>query len=178
MLKVELIGNLGADAEVKESNGVKFVTMRVADTRKVKQDSGVDKSVTTWVDVTLSNVDSPVLPYLRQGVKVFVRGNAALRVYSSPKLRMMVAGLTIHATEIELCGGSSDDVPRQLIVPDTSQLIDVTKHYWVNIDTKGMKKDDLRPLIDAKGNQYVMDAGGFVHVVEEQPADNDSQNNG
>ena len=32
MLKVEIIGNLGADAEIKEANGSKFVTMRVAHT--------------------------------------------------------------------------------------------------------------------------------------------------
>jgi single-stranded DNA-binding protein len=30
MLKVELIGNIGADAEVKDYQGNKFVTFRVA----------------------------------------------------------------------------------------------------------------------------------------------------
>lgn len=178
MLKVEMIGNLGADAEIRESNGNKFVSMRVAETRKVKQENGQERSITNWIDVTLSSVDSPVLPYLRQGVKVFVRGNGSLRVYSSPKDKMMKAGLTIHAQEIELCGGQSDDVPRQLIVPENGQLVDVSKHYWANIDTKGMKKDDTKPLIDAKGRQYVMDAGGFVHVIEEQPSDDEGQNQG
>lgn len=168
MFKVEIIGNLGADAEVKEANGSKFVTMRVADTRKVKNDKGEERSVTSWVDVTFSQTDSKVLPYLRQGVKIFVRGNGDLRVYSSPKDRCMKAGLTIHASEIELCGGQSDDVPRQLIIPDSGQLVDVSKHYWVNIDTKKMKKGDTLPLYDAKGRVYSMDAGGFVHVVEEQ----------
>ena len=36
MLKVELIGNLGADVEIKESNGSKFATFRVANTEKFK----------------------------------------------------------------------------------------------------------------------------------------------
>lgn len=167
MLKVELIGNLGADAEVKESNGSKFVTMRVAHSRKWTTDNGEEKESTIWVDVTMSDAESKVLPYLRQGVKVFVRGNADLRVYSSPKDRCMKAGLTVRVQEIELVGGTSDDVPRKLVIPETGQLVDVTKHYWVNLDTKGMKKTDLKPLYDEKGRLYNMDAGGFVHVVEE-----------
>lgn len=167
MLKVELIGNLGADAEVKESNGSKFVTMRVAHSRKWTMENGEEKESTIWVDVTLNDAGSKVLPYLRQGLRVFVRGHADLRVYSSPKDRCMKAGLTVRAQEIEIVGGSCDDVPRKLVIPETGQLVDVTKHYWVDIDTKGMKKTDLRPLCDQKGRLYNMDAGGFVHVVEE-----------
>ena len=34
MIKLEIIGNLGADAEVKVYNGNKFVTFRVAHTDK------------------------------------------------------------------------------------------------------------------------------------------------
>ena len=40
MFKVEFIGNLGADAEIKESNGSKFVTMRIALTDKWTTESG------------------------------------------------------------------------------------------------------------------------------------------
>ena len=162
MFKVEIIGNIGADAEVKESNGSKFVTFRVAHSDKWKTDTGEEKESTIWVDVTLNNTESKVVPYLRQGVKVFVRGNGRMRVYSSPKDRCMKAGLSISALEIELCGGQSDEVPRQLVNPDDGSLIDVTKHFWANIATKGMKKDDTRVLYDVKGNSYVMNAGGFV----------------
>ena len=34
MLKVEMIGNLGADAEIKDHQGRKFVSFRVAHTEK------------------------------------------------------------------------------------------------------------------------------------------------
>ena len=40
MFKVEMIGNLGADCEVKDSNGSKFVTFRLAHTEKYKQQDG------------------------------------------------------------------------------------------------------------------------------------------
>lgn len=162
MLKVELIGNLGADAEVKNANGSKFVSMRVAHTDKWKDESGQVREQTTWVDVTMNDTESKVLPYLRQGVKVFVRGNASLRVYSSPKDKCMKAGLSISCREIELVGGQTEDVPRRLIDPATAQLFEVTKHYWVNRDNSALNDDAMYGLVDERGRQYVMNKGGFV----------------
>ena len=134
----------------------------MAHSSKYKDAQGNDTESTTWVDVTLNDTESKVIPFLKQGVKVFVRGNASLRVYSSPKDRMMKAGLQVSAWEIELCGGQSDDVPRQLIDPSNGALIDVTKHYWCNRSTEGMKADEFVELIDRKGHSYMMNYGGFV----------------
>ena len=162
MIKCEIIGNLGADCEVKESNGNKFGACRVAHTEKYTDAQGNVHDSTIWVDVVIPDADNKVIPYLKAGVKVFVRGNANLRVYSSQKDRCMKAGLTINAREIELCGGSSDAVPRQLIDPTNGQLFDVSKYYWVDKSTKGMKKSDVVDMTDAKGGRYQMDSLGFV----------------
>lgn len=167
MIKVEVIGNLGADCEVKESNGNKFGACRVAHTDKYTDAQGNVHESTMWVDVVIPDAENKVIPYLKAGVKVFVRGNASLRVYSSQKDRCMKAGLTINAREIELCGGSSDAVPRQLIDPSNGQLFDVTKCYWIDKPTKGMKKSDLVDMTDVKGGKYKMDSVGFVHPVIE-----------
>lgn len=40
MFRGEIIGNLGADAEVKVSNGSKFVTMRIAHSDVYKDEQG------------------------------------------------------------------------------------------------------------------------------------------
>lgn len=165
MFKVEIIGNLGADAEIKESNGSKFVTMRIAHTTSYAKDDGTKQESTIWVDVTLNNAESKVIPYLKQGVRVFVRGNGSLRVYSSKKDRCMKAGLTVSASEIELVGGQSEDVPRQLILPDSGQLVDVTKYYAANVDTSEWKKDDVGYLVDTKGRQYSLAKGGWVKPI-------------
>lgn len=162
MLKVELIGNIGADVEIKDYQGNKFATFRVAHSSKYKDAQGNETESTTWVDVTLNDTESKVISFLKQGVKVFVRGNASLRVYSSPKDKMMKAGLQVSAWEIELCGGQSDDVPRQLIDPSNGALFDVTKHYWCNRSTEGMKQDEFVELVDRKGHSYMMNYGGFV----------------
>lgn len=171
MFRVEIIGNLGADAEVKESNGTKFVTMRIAHTDSYKDEGGNKHEKTVWIDATMNDADSKLLPYLKQGVKVFVRGNGSLRVYSSPKDRCMKAGITISVREIELVGGSSDDVPRQLIEPNTGALLDVSKHYWINRDNKDMNNDDTMMLVDQRGNHYLMSKDGFVKpVIPEETA--------
>lgn len=162
MLKVELIGNLGADVEIKESNGSKFATMRIAHSDRWTDDQGNVKESTTWVDVTMNNTESKVLQYLKAGVKVFVRGTARLRVYSSQKDRCMKAGLTIVASEIELCGGSSDEVPRELFAPDNGQLFKVAKYYQSDLDTTKWKKEDQAILVDRQAHRYIVVKGGWV----------------
>lgn len=174
MFKVEVIGNLGADAEVKDVNGSKFVSMRVAHVDKWTTQSGETKEATTWIDVTMSNTESKVIPFLKTGVKIFVRGNGGLRVYSSPKDRCMKAGLKIAATEVELCGGVAELVPRQVIDPENGAIYDTQKFYWCNGDTRKMKASDTKELIDQRGNRYMMNNKGFVAPLQtegEAPAE-------
>ena len=168
MFRIEVIGNLGADAKVMESNGSKFVTMRIAHSETWKDEKGEKREKTIWIDATMNDVESKIIPYLKQGVKVFVRGNGSLRVYSSPKDRCMKAGATISVREIELVGGSSDDVPRQLIDVTDGALYDVQKFYWINRDNKKMAKDEVMLMRDSKGDAYVMNKQGFVTPQQEQ----------
>lgn len=180
MFTAHVIGNLGSDAEVVQSNGKKFVTLSIADSRKFKNADGSEVNQTTWIDAIISNVDAPILPYLRQGVKVCVYGNVSLRVYSSKKDRMMKAGATIHVLSIELCGGSSDDVPRELIDPKTAIVFQTNKYYWVNRDNSKMKKDEMFTLVDAKGRPYQMNKQGFVipaQVPQDTASDSDTTTN-
>lgn len=174
MFKAEIIGNLGADAEIREANGSKFVAMRVAHTEKRTDDQGVKHEKTTWIDVTLNDPESKIVPFLKQGVKIFVRGSMSLRVYSSPKERKMLAGATISAYEIELVGGNPDAVPRQLIVPQDGSIVDVAKYYQANIDTKAWKSGDQAELIDKQGRSYQVVKGGWVApmpTVDQQSED-------
>jgi single-strand DNA-binding protein len=175
MFKAEAIGNIGADAQIKEGNGSKFVTFRVAHTDKWDANDGTKKEVTTWIDVVMNNTESKVLPYLKSGVKVYVRGNASLRVYSSPKDRMMKAGIQINAIDVELCGGTSDAVPRQIINPATGAISDVHKFYWVDPKELGVKKGTKIEVIDSRQNNYQVDEKGFVVPMQAQEPANAEQ---
>lgn len=177
MFKCEVIGNLGADVEIKESNGSKFAAFRVAHSESYTDAKAQKHEVTQWIDVILNDVESKLIPYLNRGVKVYVRGNARVRAYSSRTARAFVAGVTINAVEIELCGGVRDEVPGQLINPETGAMFNVTKYYWCDKDTKGMKKDEVQLLVDTKGKEYGMNAAGFVAPVPADVVDSEDRKN-
>lgn len=162
MFKVSVIGNLGADAQVKESNGSKFISFRVAHTESFTDNQGNKRENTVWIDCTMSNAESKVLPYLKKGTKVFVFGNASLRTYSSAKLRMLVAGCSCNVQTVELVGGSSDDVPRQLFDADGA-MHQVAKAYYSDI------KDTL--LFSQQGEQFDVSAEGWITKRKEDEAE-------
>ena len=109
MIKLEVIGNLGADAEVKVYNGNKFVSFRVAHTDKwVDRQTGVISTQTTWVSCSLNGDGGGLTPYLKKGTKVFVRGTPNLVTYSSPTTRKIETGVNLFVRDIELCGGHQE----------------------------------------------------------------------
>ena len=114
MIKMEIIGNLGADAQLQVNNGNKFVSFRIANT-----DTWTDKrtgeifKATQWISCSLNGDGGNLLPYLRKGTKVFVRGNAQIVTYSSPKTHQIEAGVNLFVREIELCGGSKEENQQQ-----------------------------------------------------------------
>lgn len=109
MIKLEIIGNLGADAEIKQYNGNKFVSFRVAHTDKwVDQQTGVISTQTTWVSCSLNGDGGALTSYLKRGTKVYVRGTPSFVTYSSPKTHKMETGINLFVREVELCGGHQE----------------------------------------------------------------------
>lgn len=110
MIKVEIIGNLGADAQLQEKSGNRFVAFRVANTDKwVDKSTGQVIESTQWISCTLNGDGGALLPYLKRGTKVFVRGNAQFVIFSSAKTRQMEVGVNLFVREIELCGGAKEN---------------------------------------------------------------------
>lgn len=118
MIKLEIIGNLGADAQLQMYNGNKFVSFRIANTDAwTDKATGEIKKSTQWISCTLNGDGGNLLPYLKKGTKIFVRGNAQIVVYSSPKTHQMEAGVNLFVREIELCGGSKEEAHPQQPAP-------------------------------------------------------------
>ena len=110
MIKVEIIGNLGADAMLQVVNGNKFVSFRVANTDAwTDKQTGEIKKSTQWISCSLNGDGGALLPYLKKGTKVFVRGNAQFVIFSSAKTRQMEVGVNLFVREIELCGGQKEN---------------------------------------------------------------------
>lgn len=111
MFKIDVIGNLGADAETRVSNGANYVTFRVAHTIKsVDMQSGEIIREAVWVSCSKAGDCANLMPYLRKGTKVYVRGNAQLKVYTGHDGKPH-AGINLFVHELELCGSQVGDAP-------------------------------------------------------------------
>ena len=111
MFKIDVIGNLGADAETRVSNGSTYVAFRVAHTVKsVDMQTGEVVRDAVWVSCSKAGECANLMQYLRKGTKVFVRGNAQLKVYTGHDGKPH-AGINLFVHELELCGSQVGDAP-------------------------------------------------------------------
>lgn len=163
MMKLEIIGNLGADAEKRTENGQSYILFSVADTDSYTKADGSKVENTTWVNCILNGDGGNLLPYLKKGTKVFVRGRQSLRVFSSAKDKMMKAGVDLNVREIELVGGKAEDVPGEL-VDEQAVVHRVYKAYYITPDEKG--QFPAGKLMPTRGTGlYTLDSNGFIKAV-------------
>jgi len=84
--KVELIGNLGADPEVKAMpSGGNVVTLRLATTRGWKdRNSGDRKETTEWHRVVCFNRTADIAAqYLKKGSQIYIEGRLQTRKWQA-----------------------------------------------------------------------------------------------
>lgn len=108
MLQIEVIGNLGNDAEIKEFSGKKYVSFNVAHSERKKDANGVINETTTWVSVLWYGEGGSLTPYLKKGCKIFVRGRLVPKAYLDRNNNPQI-GLNMYANEVALCGGKSEN---------------------------------------------------------------------
>ena len=107
MLQIEVIGNLGKDAEVKEFSGKKYVCFSVAHTENVRAQKPGEPPVqrTTWLSVYWYGDGGAMLQYLKRGTKVFVCGTMRNNLYTDRTGQTRV-DINVNAREVYLCGSS------------------------------------------------------------------------
>ena len=72
MLVLEAMGNLGADAIIKDLNGQKYIAFSVAHTESYKDSQGQRKERTTWISC-LRYGESQVINYLKKNPCIYSR---------------------------------------------------------------------------------------------------------
>lgn len=86
-LKIQIIGNIGKDAEVKQFDGGGCaISFNVASTEKYTKARGETVENTTWVNCTKfvqPNGSTKIADYLKKGVRVMVEGQPSTRAYLS-----------------------------------------------------------------------------------------------
>ena len=112
MLKLEIIGNIGSDAEVKEFGGKKYVSFSVACTEYSKDQKGNKTEYTTWVSILWYGDGGGLLTCLKRGSKVFVRGNLKVKMYTDRNGNQQAA-INVSASEVQLCGVKGETSTQQ-----------------------------------------------------------------
>ena len=84
--KVMIIGNLGADPEVKQfNNGGSIANITVATSEQwTDKQSGEKREATEWHRISLANrLGEIAAQYLRKGSKVYIEGKLSTRKYQA-----------------------------------------------------------------------------------------------
>ena len=107
MIKMTVIGNIGADAVQRETNGRKYTTFNVAVSTKFKNQDGSETERTTWISCARDG-QSPIDQWLKKGRQVYVEGTPSVSMYTDnqghPNCNLKLA---VH--RIELLGGKDEN---------------------------------------------------------------------
>jgi single-strand DNA-binding protein len=110
MLKASVIGNLGADPDMKYlPSGSPMLQMNVASNYRVKSQAGNWTDATEWVRVTVFGKRAETLSgMLKKGMRVFVDGRLEARPWTS-RDGTLHAGLELVASDVEFFSQRNDD---------------------------------------------------------------------
>lgn len=122
MIKIQFIGNLGKDAEVKTTQGGKSYlsfSVGVSETRQGGQ------SETTWLNCSAwseNMVNGKLKGYLKKGTKVYVEGKPTPRAYNNQAGEAVVSN-DVMVNMVELCGGQTQQktAPAQTPTPQPAR---------------------------------------------------------
>lgn len=104
MLKMQFIGTLGKDAEVKDLGNRKAINLSVAVNKDYKNAEGEKVERTDWISCTIwkgKEQSIKVAEFLKKGKKVFVTGEPGVDAYVS-KDGKPKGNLTLSIKELEI----------------------------------------------------------------------------
>ena len=113
--KVILLGNIGADPDIRESQGGKFATMRLATTQKAytRKDGVPVPERTDWHSLIANgSVVQVIEQYVRKGTKLYVEGELRSRTYTD-RNNQERSVTEVYVRDLELCGGKPQQQPQQ-----------------------------------------------------------------
>lgn len=105
--KVIIVGNLGADPDVKTfDNGGKIANISVATTdRWTDRNTGEQREATEWHRITFNDrLADIVAQYLRKGSQVYVEGSLKTRKWQDPQTGQDRYTTEIRATSMQMLG--------------------------------------------------------------------------
>jgi single-stranded DNA-binding protein len=115
MNKFLIEGRLGKDAEVRESNGSKFLSMNVAENQVI----GKEKK-TFWYDVLCFNYNEKLVQYYKKGSVLFITGTLTTDIETG-KDGVTRCRRKIVADALDFLSGGKSDNNETAAQTDTTQ---------------------------------------------------------
>ena len=134
MVKLQVIGHLGKDAVVNNVSGKSVINFTVAHSEKYRDQQGVQKDKTLWVDCAYWTDRTAIAPYLKKGKEVYAEGTPDIRTYTTADGRQG-ATLSLRVQNVQLLGvrgdgeqqgGTTQQQPAQNPQPAYSQPVSNT----------------------------------------------------
>ena len=125
--KVQLLGNIGKDPEVRETEAGNIVNLTMATSEKSTDKSGQKQENTEWHNlVVFGKLADVVAKYVKKGDKLYVEGSITTRKWEDKE------GNTRYTTEVK--------------VRDLTMLGGVEKKSQPTVVAVGEDEDDLLPF--------------------------------
>lgn len=108
MIKLQIIGHLGADCTMNEVSGRTVINFRVAHSEKFKNAQGIVVDKTTWVSCAYWTDRNAIAQYLKKGQLVYAEGSPEAEAYMN-KENQAAASLKMNVFRIQLLGSKNDN---------------------------------------------------------------------
>lgn len=128
MQRIEIIGLIGKDAEVKDVGSNQVINFSVAVTEKRN-----DQEYTTWFEIAKWGNNVSVAPYIKKGGKIFIAGKVNNRAYANSNGETTVVN-GINAFEIELLSRAPEASQQQGQSQPPRQTQTSPQQYGDNVD--------------------------------------------
>jgi single-strand DNA-binding protein len=119
MQRIELIGHIGQDAEVKDFNDNQVINFSVAVTESYTNKQGEKISNTTWYECAKWGNNTSVAQYLKKGTKVFVSGKPQSRAQQKEN-GTLVSNLGVNVFNLTLLGSKNENQNQSQSQPQAS----------------------------------------------------------
>ena len=113
MIKMQLIGNLGRDAEIQMHGSEVVVNFSVAHTDKYKDAHGSIVQKTTWVSCSWWTDRQNIVQYLKKGQMVYVEGIPEAKPWKDKANGEAKAFLNMRVGNLQLVGGGRSNTSTQ-----------------------------------------------------------------
>lgn len=111
--KVILLGNVGADPDIRDTQGGKFATLRLATTDKgyTRKDGTQVSERTEWHSLVVAGgLVQVVENYVRKGTKLYIEGELRSRKYTDRNGQERYV-TEVYVRTLEMCGGQQHANP-------------------------------------------------------------------